>query len=402
MVQPSTMLNKISGLARWAVAVVFAVGAASLYAAPIEIETSAAISKEAGLDSARQEALREAVKQASDLVQVSVMASERVSPQGQIIESSRIRTTDAVPEYRIVREWVSEQRLHLLVRFEPADAAAKAHHARQGYRKKVVVVPFVVHRPSHVVNTFRDFPKELMYRLEKTGAVLARFSDYSIPAENSSEAETAIRAAVRQIAAKQDGQFVIAGEIRDVMNVDAAPPSSLFSFPKKRRSFETHLAVYDGLTGARLAQHRFGTQVEGAAAEDSGKQFGTSDFLATEFGMGVEGVVRSAVSAALDDIRSIPFTAKVVRVAGSKVYINAGATSLIAPGDKFATYQAQDEMTLKDPSSQSDYGMPLTPLASIQITQVYPLFAVGQLQSTQQNISIKAGDLVRFDAKKEP
>lgn len=396
------MLNKLPALARWAVALVFAVCAVGLHAAPVEIETSAAISKEAGLDSARQEALREAIRQASDLGQVSVMASERMSPQGQIIESSRIRTADAVPEYRIIREWVSNQRLHLLVRFEPADAAAKAQHVKQAYRKKVVVAPFVVHRPSHVVNTFRDFPRELMYRLEKTGVVLARFSDYSIPAENSSEAEATIRAAVRQIAAKQDGQFVISGEIWDVMNVDAAPPSSLFHFPKKRRSFEIHLAVHDGLTGARLAQHRLGTQVEGSAAEAVGGQFGTSDFLATEFGMSVEGVIRSAVSAALDDIRTIPFTAKVVRVAGSKVYINAGATSLIAPGDKFATYQAQDEMALKDPSSQSDYGMPLTPLASIQITQVYPLFAVGQLQSTQKNVSVKAGDLVRFDAKKEP
>ena len=391
------MPNNYSFLRRLFVVVFLFFNAIASQATPLEIEGVAVIAS-GDIELARQAAIQKAITLASGLSGVAIESSERVSPAGERLESSRMRTAPPPVDYTIVREWVNGKRLHVLLRFDDIPAQGKSAPI-PAYKKKIVVTPFAVQTPPQLDNPYQSFPNELMYRLEKTNKLLARFSAYAIPAENSGETDMAIRAAVRRIAAKYDGQFVVSGEILETLHVGGFFQSSESGATK--RHFEIRLAVHDGLTGTRLSQHRFNQISKGDAGASPGKPFGSSDFFATPFGSRVDEAINASVAAVLQDVENIPFTARVVRIAGSKVYIDAGATSLIAPGDSLVSYRAQNTWEITDVHSHFEPVVPEAPAASISITQVYPLFSVGELQSGQKNAKVRVGDLTRFERKKE-
>ncbi|MBS1169702.1 MAG: hypothetical protein H6R01_620 [Burkholderiaceae bacterium] len=363
---------------------------------PIEIEGTAQISN-AGIEQARQEAIGKAVKRATGLGGVALESSERLSPSGERLESSRLRAAGASPEYEIVDERVEGQRVHVRLRFEKLPTQGK-RAAIPSYKKKLVVTSFAAQTPAQTDTSYRDFSNELMFQLEKSNRVLARFSEYAVPAANSGETERAIRMAVRRIAARYDSQFVVSGEV-----LESQSPSKFLWIGKHgrgKRQFEVRIAVYDGLTGTKLMQHRIDRFVDGSAEVGSDKPFGSSDFYATEYGAKVRETINEATASVLKAIENIPFTARIVRTAGSRIYIDAGTTSLIAPGDNLVSYRAQSEWEAADVHSHYEPPIAESPFSSLTITQVYPLFSIGELRANQKNAKVQPGDLVRFDHKK--
>ncbi|MBS1186392.1 MAG: hypothetical protein H6R04_410 [Burkholderiaceae bacterium] len=369
---------------------------AAAQAEPVEIEGIAQIT-DAGIEQARQEAIGKALKRATELGGITLESSERVSPSGERLESSRLRAADAPPEYAIVHERVEGKRVHVRLRFENLNAPNE-RAAMPSYKKKIVVTSFASQTPAQTDTSYRDFANELMFRLEKSNHVLARFSEYAVPAASSGETERAIRMAVRRIAARYDSQFVVSGEV-----LESQSPGKFLWLGKHghgKRQFEVRVAVYDGLTGTKLMQHRIDRFVDNSGEVGSDKPFGSSDFYATEYGAKVRETIEATAASILKGIENIPFTARVVRTSGNRIYIDAGATSLIAPGDNLVSYRAQSEWEAADVHSHYEPPVAESPFASLTITQVYPLFSIGELRANQKGVKVQPGDLVRFDHKK--
>ncbi len=395
MIPPFIMRNSHSGLLSCAAFVFLSLFSVNLYAETLDFEGYAVIS---GADKAKakQAAIQNALLQASSQGESSVVSSESVSSSGQRLQSSRVREAAIAPEYKLVREWVEGDFFHVVIRFEsPAEKQTKKQsHA---YKKKVVLTPFVVNQPYRVGTDFSEFHSEMIQRLESTKSFLVRSSKYSISSNSSGDSEAEMRTSIKQMATNNDAQFVLSGEIFDTAHV---PTTSLFERLKgKTRSFEIRVTVYDGLTGVRLSHHRFNKMTKGDVNVESNKPFGSAEFFSTNFGATVSSLIDESVKSVLDDIERIPFTARVSRVSGKKIYLDAGATSLIAPGDSLVVFHVQNDLSVHDVITHSEYGVPETPVTSVLITNVYPLFSIGELQTGQNKHNIGVGDLVRFDHK---
>lgn len=97
----------------------------------------------------------------------------------------------------------------------------------------------------------------------------------------------------------------------------------------------------------------------------------------------------------LNDVEHLPFTAQIVRISDKKIFFDAGATSLIESGDTLAVYRKKDEWIYSglDETVASE-----TPIASVSVIQVQPLFSIGELSVEPNGIKLRTGDVVRFVA----
>jgi hypothetical protein len=104
----------------------------------------------------------------------------------------------------------------------------------------------------------------------------------------------------------------------------------------------------------------------------------------------------------MQDLAPLPFMAKVVQVQGERIFIDAGSTSAVTPGDQLVIYRL-------DPRQQVYGGDPVAPLGTVEsavgtlgIVQVQPGFAIGTVTPPSAARQVSAGDMVRFDVAVAP
>lgn len=89
--------------------------------------------------------------------------------------------------------------------------------------------------------------------------------------------------------------------------------------------------------------------------------------------------------------------ATIVRIDGNRIYIDAGVTSGLSPGDKLTIYRQNPLAPVQRLASQVDLGIPETPVGTLTLQQVQPLFSVGNPGKDLTTANIQVGDLVRFE-----
>jgi hypothetical protein len=95
------------------------------------------------------------------------------------------------------------------------------------------------------------------------------------------------------------------------------------------------------------------------------------------------------------DLACMPFTAKItdIDIDNNKVYIDGGAASRVAPGDKFIAYHSARRIQ-SEPASRGLLGTQAIPVASLIIRQVFPLFSIGELSIDPRKTELLVGDFV--------
>lgn len=272
------------------------------------------------------------------------------------------------------------------------------------YRRKLAITQFHVLDRTHISdlpNIEIEFSRELRRRLDSTGRVrTVDASQYLVPL-NGDELVSQRRILGALPPARDVGQmatefaeslsvqYVVSGIIRD-MSVTKHLLGS------KVRHLEVDLVVHDGITGAEVARHRVNESIPDAGIFD----FQTSTpvlndkFYASPFGRKVNRALDRLVSLMVSDLTNQPFTARVIRTEGSKVFFDAGGLANIQVGDVLSTYQL-DPNTIKDLAGQRSLGFQETPTTSMVVTQVQRLFSVGELESDTARLA--PGDVIRFD-----
>jgi TolB-like protein len=366
------------------------------HAASYQAEGVAAITS-GGEEQARQAALQDATRQIALQVGANVESLDLVNPDGSTMTSSRVRAPEQANKLIVLREWRDGDLFHVLVRAEiEALKPAAAQPVAAYYKKKIAAAPFALARgvrTDDIDDIATGFPRELLARLERSKKFLTTLSNYALPA--GSGAGEPNPASVRQLADLQNSQFVLAGEILDT---GRQSQSKYFGMSESHsRRLEVELRVYDGLTGALIARHRAEQQIDGAVVIGRDKSFGSAGFLATDYGKAFDAVLDSLAAAVIEDLEPLPFTARIVRIAGSQIYFDAGATSLIAPGDRMVAYRRRPEVPVGSFAAPGEYGMPEGPAATVAVTQVQPLFSIAEWAGDPKNVSVRVGDYVRFD-----
>lgn len=360
------------------------------HAGAIEAEGVATLDK--GIAYARQAAKDDARRQLALQRGAIVTSSEQLTPRGDILQSGTVRPAAELGPAAAVKEWKSGDNLHVLMQADDSDAPGAASTA--AYRKKVLITPFQVNRPDHVLDmddVTLGVPRNLHERLSRTGALQTRLGRYIVPTERSGATQAQIANAVRQLASDNDSQFVLTGEVTDA----GATASKGFFTSRTTRNFEIRTALYDGLTGVLIAEHRIGQQGEGEVVIGRHRPFGTASFFSTPYGRVVDAVLGAVAMDMLNDLAPLPFTARIVRIENRKVIFDAGTTSAVQPGDKLIAYSKRPEWDVGG-ALNGPGGIPESPVATVSVQQVHPAFSIGELSEQPAQVRLKVGDYVRF------
>lgn len=221
---------------------------------------------------------------------------------------------------------------------------------------------------------------------------------------------------VRALAQAQDAQLVIAGRVVSTAVTDRSvrpwfyhspyseQPAVYYNGPlstvtggalryrASARQFELELWIYDGLTGALLAQPRLSAEARGDVIPDTRVPFASAAFWRTDYGKTVDSVLDRAVASVVDTIGCLPYSTRIVRVVGRQVYLDGGSMDGLQVGDRLVVYRPQLPESVRSLQGGQDLGVPESRIGEVTVVQVQPNLSV----VTADGLSVAAGDLVRF------
>lgn len=388
-----------------------------------------------GIEQARSEAIQDARRQAALSAAALVESSSTMDTAGGLQESMRLTPAASVSSHTVLREWRADGLLHVQIRAEvqPNENTAAAQTERNlpvrtpVFKKKVAVSRFHVVNSLQVediANIWDGYPLELLRRLEMLGRVLPVNNIASLLSVGSApNADSpANREVIRRIAERTGSQFVISGSILDAgfgkgsirpyggwqgNNEDGPRSEIALPWPNlavglkpgpSERRLEVEVFLHDGLTGALIARHRASAQTEGRVTVGRDKPFASAAFFATPFGHAAERLIDAQVKAIANDLACLPFMANIVRIQGKKIYLDAGGTSGLAPGDKLTVYRKSPNEPISSLSGATALGIPEAPVTTLTLREVQPLFAQGDLAADPAEANIQIGDVARFEA----
>jgi hypothetical protein len=278
----------------------------------------------------------------------------------------------------------------------PLPVAAPAHV----FKKKILAPAFTVSRLGQVQDIediAHGFPRELLLRLEKSGAFLVRSSPDLL--SFTLQTETPGVNLIKQVAAEFDSQFIISGEIRNAgVQVDK---KFMGLWETRTRHMEIELAIYDGVSGALLIRHNLHKQAADQANIGRDRPFGSAAFYATTYGQAINAILDESAALIVSDLQQLPVLARILKLNKDQVIFDVGATSALAVGDVARLIVANNELPALGLRSHQPqivtYGAPHFDLGKVEVVQVQNLFAVGQLSDDIPPGQVKVGDFVRFD-----
>ena len=388
-----------------------------------------------GLAVARPLAIQDALENAAlfNGAKVQSLAAKNGTQWG---ETTQITGTPQ-GDYKLLREWQSNGFLHVVLDVAPSASQVKAVPIDKsaprdsaitcdygGYRRKVLISHFWIEHPAQTQDLVR-FPEgiqiELVRRLDE--------SDQFVPQRAPGVAVFDLQPQVfdplmqpervREMARLYSTQFIVAGIVRDtsvsgerltlargkeIRNGErkAVADLPILNFmqvgvkvvPTARR-FDMDLFVFDGVSGALVNRHRLAGKAEGDVLQSLSSGLGTMGFAETDYGRLVNDKLQEATVLLGKDLNCIPFSARITRVEKNTVYIDAGYTSNVRPGDTFEVFRISPSAMPIDSASffpSKRLGMPEIKAGVLTVNQVQPLFSHG----TVSGASVEPGDYVRY------
>lgn len=166
-----------------------------------------------------------------------------------------------------------------------------------------------------------------------------------------------------------------------------------------KKSSNAHVAVdirlVDTETGQVLQSHNAVGKAESSGMSvglsKGNMDFAAESFQSTPLGQATRQAIQDAVSFIIANMEAVPFTAKVVKVDGNKVYINAGASMNISTGLKFYAYSVGESIV--DPDTGLKLGADEKLIGSVEVREVQDKYSIGYLSSGK---GLKRGDVLKL------
>ncbi|WP_046167979.1 flagellar assembly protein T N-terminal domain-containing protein [Chromobacterium vaccinii] len=385
---------------------------------------------------AREMAMQDALKLLS-IRQGARIESTQLVDAGRQGESSTLRALSPVQgAVRVVNEYAQGKLYHVKVEVDTGQAkAAQAPAAeRRGdpscqmpvgrsLKRKLVTTYFDVAHPadaSDMPDLATALPTELARRLAHNSMLVVKDANtVSVLADSRVSEPDAGWQAASQLGQRENVQFVVAGRVLSTSVMDKGMRRSLFEsnntsqqgafyngpfagmfgggvkYVPTQRQFDLEFWIYDGLTGSLIAKDRVSGMVssKGPVIPTMPQPFASVAFWQSDYGKQVDRWLDNVSDRIESVISCIPFSARVVRLEGKRVYINAGLLDGMAVGDKLLLYKRSSGQPLRDLISGRELGMPESLNGDVTLTQVQPNFSIGVAQGGAR---VAEGDYVRF------
>jgi len=364
------------------------IGSTTTYASRL-VETTGSAHITAGAQlAAKERAIKNAMQQALLQHKAHIDSTSTISSNVLVIDSARVNTSGTIENVKILEEWVEDEVYYVRIRANIPDSDSGGEVSTAKYRKKIAAIQFDVLNRSDIYDVpdiERELPRELLRRLDNSGNFITHDATQYLVSTLHPGLRFDKPEVYKMIAEKTGAQIILSGQIRD-LHVDKG-------FFQNKRQLEIEIYLHDGISGSRIARHRFSETVANVSYyKDQQALFSNAGFYQSVFGQVVDRVLNSQVELVQDDLKQIPFSARIIKINGQKIFFDAGASSLVNIGDVLMSFRLDvDALT----SSNGEYfGYMETPVASVSVEQVQPQFAVGKVEI--KNAKLSAGDLIRF------
>ncbi|ATP28499.1 hypothetical protein CR207_08855 [Chromobacterium violaceum] len=386
---------------------------------------------------ARQMAIQDALKLIS-IRQGARIESTQVMEMGRQGESGTLTAAAPVQgSVRVLSEYAEGKLYHVKVEVDTAKAASVSNSASErrsdpscpmpvgrSMKRKLVTTYFDVARPaeaSDMPDLATALPTELARRLSRNAMLMVRDANtVSVLADSRIAEPDAGWQTASQLGQRENVQFVVAGRVLSTSVTEKGVRLSLFEsnntsqqgafyngpfagmfgngvkYVPTQRQFDLEFWIYDGLTGSLLARERVNGMAssKGPIIPPQPQPFASGAFWQGDYGKLVSQLLDRASDRIDNIISCIPFSARVVRLEGKRVYINAGLLDGMAVGDKLLLYKRASGQPLRDLISGRELGMPESLNGDVSLIQVQPNFSIGLVQGSGRAPS--EGDYVRF------
>lgn len=388
----------------------------------------------AGESAAREDAIADALDNARLAAGAHVQSSALQNVTGKSADALSVRGS-AIGEYRVLSEWQANGFYHVKLDVQPApppvltdakkSASAQPKTCKPIYRSKALMTRIQVLHPAQAndLNAFgEELQSELMRRMDASSRFITQRSGNEMAmqlASNQTEASWDPEW-IRQLARRYSVQFIIGGVVRDTAfegerydlthgtEVREGERKSTLGIPgisftqfgfkatPKARYFEMDISVFDGVSGARIATERLQGRVEGEVSMPKNSRFASARFFATDYGQLVDNKLNEAVQWADKSLACIPFSARITRVENGRLYLDAGATSRLQPGDRLQVFRLKPSAYAISPisfSEPSTLGWPEEIAGTVTLLAVQPLFSIAIPEGA---LRAEVGDYIRF------
>lgn len=298
------------------------------------------------------------------------------------------------------------QEVMMLAQANPSDAPEQPWPAYTGPKKRIAVTKFE-NKVTGVYGNWRlgdGFSEMLTTELMKTGqfVVVERQALQDVLGEQELGQSGVVR---KETAAKVGqvlgAQIIVRGVVSEFTLNESGGGGGIgiAGFRIGGKSSNAHVAVdirlVDTTTGQVLQSHNAVGKAEssgvsvGVARGDV--DFGADAFKNTPLGQATRQAIRDAVQFIILNMGKMPFSAKVIKVEGNKVYINAGSQMNIKRGFKFYAYSVGEDLI--DPDTGLKLGADEKLLGTVEVRDVQEKYSIGFLAS---GTGLKKGDVLKL------
>ena len=155
------------------------------------------------------------------------------------------------------------------------------------------------------------------------------------------------------------------------------------------------MRLIDSTTGQVLQAHRAEGKIKsssiGGIAFFSGVAFGGATYKKTALGQATRQAIQQGVRFILENMEMLPWEARVVKVDGGSVYVNAGYNMNVSEGMLLNVYSKGEDLI--DPATGLSLGSSLKRAGTIRLVQISEKFSVAE---TIEGSGFKRGDVLKM------
>lgn len=358
---------------------------------------------------ARQQALEDAMRQASIRAESRVVSTQMMSKGVINKDEMSLQSHGKVKDVEVLWEDALDGIYSVAIR---ADVKPVQMCQSQGnnLRKAVAVTGFGLISPKQtslgqLQNIEQDLARVFINTMNDTGQMHALDAShiglYAKPAyAPSTQNHQSHLTTSMTLASNLGAQYIVSGTVRGLDTLssvsDKAPSEGSWlslvglSDEPAERQFVIDVFVHDGLSGALIFSNTYATQGRWNIDRMENVRFASPAFWQSHYGGEVKELLIGAIEDVSMSLRCQPFMAKIIKAEGNRLHIEALAGAGIRPGDKFKIYR-----------SGTFYNLDLEPRIELTSTdlqatvkQVQPQFIVADLKMSAQQLSIQRDDIV--------
>ncbi len=373
----------------------------------VEVEGQAPIA--GAISHARQQALEDAMRQASLRAEAHVVSTQLMSKGEMQTDDVSLKSQGQVKDVEVLWEDAKGGIYSIAIRAD-VKPAQMCRSQGNSLRKAVAVTGFGLVSPrqtslGQLHNIEQDLARVFINSLNDSGQMHALDAShiglYAKPANAPSLQNQQHHLTTSMTLAQNLGaQYIVSGIVRglDTLSTVADKVANeetwlslvgLADEPSERQ-FVMDVFVHDGFSGALIFSNSYATQGKWNLDRMAKVRFASPAFWQSHYGHAVRDLLVGAIDDVSMSLRCQPFMAKIIKTEGKRLHIEALAGAGIRPGDKFSIYR-----------SGTFYNLDLEPRIELTNTDmkatvkyVQPQFIIADLNMSAQQLSIQRDDIV--------